>query len=59
MFLAMSADDDYKRSVIGVFFLERNYSAVQLINVMVSKLIRKNRWCATYHKMLLLVQVFE
>ena len=24
MFLAISADDDYKRSVIGVFFLERN-----------------------------------
>ena len=26
MFLAMSADDDYKRSVIGVFFLETNYT---------------------------------
>ena len=24
MFLATSADDDYKRSVIGVFFLETN-----------------------------------
>ena len=26
MFFSMSVDDDYKRAVIGVFFLETNYT---------------------------------
>ena len=26
MFFAMSADDDYKQAMIGVFFLETNYT---------------------------------
>ena len=39
MFFATSADYNYKRAMIGVLFLETNYTFSKLINVMVSKLI--------------------